>query len=175
MIFQNCYSKDLVDKTKQKRIEKVTFPYGKKIYRQSSSLRMKKDFYRKIGNNSKLYFSPLTSPPLSPTVIAFQRVKKSPLIIRKVDRIKVNFCKQLFPFSESELSHTFCKMHISTYFTCTSVSFIFATIAQVWANLHRQHVFHTMMLWKGTQVPRPLPTTQDPRPLVTLVEWDRDT
>ena len=153
MIFQNCYSKDLVHKTKQKRIEKVTFPYGKKIYRQSSSLSMKKDFYLKIWNNSKLYFFPSLPLPF-PTVIAFQRVKKSALIIRKVDRIKVNFCKQLFPFSESELSYTFCKMHISTYFTCTSVSFIFATIAQVWTNLHRQHVFHTMMLRKGTQVPR---------------------
>ena len=39
------------------------------------------------------------------------------LIIGTVDRLKISFCKQLFPFSESELSHTFCKMHISTYFT----------------------------------------------------------
>ena len=53
-----------------------------------------------------------------PTVIAFNRAKKSPLIIGIVDRIKINFCKQLFQFSESELSHTFCKLHVSTYFVC---------------------------------------------------------
>ena len=29
------YSKDFVHKTKQKRIEKIVFPYGYKIYRQS--------------------------------------------------------------------------------------------------------------------------------------------
>ena len=69
-----------------------------------------------------------------PTVIAFNRAKKSPLIIGIVDRIKINFCKQLFQFSEPELSHTFCKLHVSTYFM--SVSFIFAAIAQI--NLHWQ-------------------------------------
>ena len=57
-------------------------------------------------------FSSLPLP--FPTIIAFHRVKKSPLIIGIVDRIKIN--------SESELSHTFCKLHVSTYFT--SVSFI---------------------------------------------------
>ena len=36
------------------------------------------------------------------TVIEFLRVKKSPLIIGNVDRIKLN-SEQLFPFSESEL------------------------------------------------------------------------
>ena len=51
-------------------------------------------------------------------VVAFQRVNKSPLIIGIVDRMKI---KQLFPFSESELSHTFWKMHISTYFTSVSL------------------------------------------------------
>ena len=39
---------------------------------------------------------------LFPTMIAFHRVKKSPLIIEIVDRIKIN--SQLLPFSESELS-----------------------------------------------------------------------
>ena len=57
-------------------------------------------------------FSSLLLP--FPTMIAFHRVKKSPLIIGIVDRIKIN--------SESELIHTFCKLHVSTYFT--SVSFI---------------------------------------------------
>ena len=42
-------------------------------------------------------------------MIAFHRVKKSPLITGIVDRIKIN-SEQLFPFSEPELSHTFCKL-----------------------------------------------------------------
>ena len=29
----------------------------------------------------------------------------------------------------------------------------FAAIAQVWINLHWQHLFYTLMLWKGSQVP----------------------
>ena len=73
-------------------------------------------------------------------MIAFHRVKKSPLIIGIVDRIKIN-SEQLFPFSESELSHRFV---------------YFAAIAQVWINLHRQNVFYTVMLWKGSQVPQKL-------------------
>ena len=32
----------------------------------------------------------------------------------------------------------------------------FAAIAQVWINLHRQNVFYTVMLWKGSQVPQEL-------------------
>ena len=44
-------------------------------------------------------------------------LREFPLIIGIVDRIKINYSKQLFPFSESELSHTFCKLHVSTYFT----------------------------------------------------------
>ena len=66
--------------------------------------------------------------------VSLNRAKKSALIMAIVDRIKINFCKQLFQFSESELSHTFCKLHVSTYFM--SVSFIFAVIAQI--NLHWQ-------------------------------------
>ena len=42
-------------------------------------------------------------------MIEFHRVKKSPLITGIVDRIKIN-SEQLFPFSESELSDTFCKL-----------------------------------------------------------------
>ena len=62
---------------------------------------------------------PLPPPPPSlplpfPTVIAFDLVKKSPLIIRIVDRIKINHSKQLFPFRASELSHSFRKLHVST-------------------------------------------------------------
>ena len=45
------------------------------------------------------------------TVVAFHRVKKSPLIMLIVDRIKIN-SEQLFPFSESELSDTFCKLQV---------------------------------------------------------------
>ena len=83
-----------------------------------------------------LKISPFSLPFL--TVIALHRVKKSPLIIGIVDRIKIN-SEQLFPFSESELSHRFV---------------YFAAIAQVWINLHRQNVFYTVMLWKGSQVPQ---------------------
>ena len=61
-----------------------------------------------------------------PTVIAFHRVKKSPLIIRIVDRIKIN--------SQSCWSHTFCKLNV----WLTSVSFI---------NLHRQHVMSFIQWW----------------------------
>ena len=42
-------------------------------------------------------------------MIAFHHIKKSPLFIGIVDRIKIN-SEQLFPFSESELSHTSCKL-----------------------------------------------------------------
>ena len=68
-------------------------------------------------------------------MIAFHGVKKSPLIIRIVDRLKIN-SEQLLPFSESEQSLTFCKLHVKF----TPVSFIFAAIAQVCINLHRQHI-----------------------------------
>ena len=40
------------------------------------------------------------------TVIAFHRVKKSPLITGIVDRIKIN-SEQPFPFSESDLSNPY--------------------------------------------------------------------
>ena len=52
-------------------------------------------------------------------VIAFHRVKKSPLIIGIADRIKINN-EQLFPFSEFELPYSFCKLQVQF----TSVSFI---------------------------------------------------
>ena len=60
------------------------------------------------------------------TVIAFHRVKKSPLIIGIVDRIKIN--------SQSCWSHTFCKLNV----WLTSVSFI---------KLHRQHVMSFIQWW----------------------------
>ena len=75
-------------------------------------------------------------------MIAFHGVKKSPLIIRIVDRIKIN-SEQLLPFSESEQSLTFCKLHVK----CTPVSFIFAAIAQVCINLHRQHIMSFIQWW----------------------------
>ena len=61
-----------------------------------------------------------------PTVIAFHRVKKSPLIIGTLDRIKIN--------SQSCWSHSFCKLNV----WLTSVSFI---------NLHRQHVMSFIQWW----------------------------
>ena len=61
-----------------------------------------------------LYPPPPSLPLPFPTVIAFDLVKKSPLIIRIVDRIKINHSKQLFAFRASEQSHTFCKLHVST-------------------------------------------------------------
>ena len=95
----------------------------------------KKDFYPEIRNSSKLSFF----PPHFPTVIRSIVLKKSPA---SVDRIKINFCKQLFLFRESELSNTFCKLHVLTYFT--SVSFSFAAITQSSqepALGHRRYVF----------------------------------
>ena len=79
---QNRYSKDFVIKTKQKRIEKIIFPFGNKIYIQSS-LDLKgwtwRWFLRKLidlkllyerllsknMNSSKLSLVLRTSPPLS--------------------------------------------------------------------------------------------------------------
>ena len=70
-------------------------------------------------------------------VIAFHRVKKSPLINEIVDRIKIN-SQQLFPFSESGCS-------ILSAAGIIYVCYVyFAAIAQVWINLHRQHVFYTV-------------------------------
>ena len=69
----------------------------------------------------KIVQTPPPHPPPLPflTVIALHRVKKSQLIIGIVDRIKINK-EQLFPFSDSELSHTFCKLQV----LFTSVWFI---------------------------------------------------
>ena len=73
-------------------------------------------------------------------VITFHRVKKSQLIIGIVDRIKINK-----------------EQHVLQIAGVIYVCFVyFAAIAQVWINLHRQHVFYTVMLWKGSQVPRSL-------------------
>ena len=65
-----------------------------------------------------------------PTVIAFHRVKKSPLIIGIVDRIKIN-SEQLLPFSKSKLSIPyFLQIVLITY-----VCFVyFVAIAQVCIN-----------------------------------------
>ena len=77
---------------------------------------------RLVCKNMKYCKTPLPFP----TVIAFHRVKKSPLIIGIVDRIKIN--------SRSCWSHTFCKLNV----WLTSVSFI---------NLHRQHVMSFIQWW----------------------------
>ena len=54
-------------------------------------------------------------------MIAFHSVKKPLLITGIVDRIKINK-EQLYPFSETELSHSFCKLHVSRFFTSVFLS-----------------------------------------------------
>ena len=64
-----------------------------------------------------------------PTVIAFHRVKKSPLITGIVDRIKIN-SEQPLPFSESEL------------------------FRYVYISIGNMYGLYTVMVRKGRQVPR---------------------
>ena len=74
-----------------------------------------------------------------PTVISFHRVKKSPLIIGIVDRIKIS-SEQPLPFSQSELSIPYFLqiVHINVSYVC----FVYFTaIARVCINFHRQHVW----------------------------------
>ena len=77
-------------------------------------------------------------------MIAFHRVKKSSLIIRIVDRIKIN-SEQLLPFSESELSIPYFLQIVRITYVCFVY---FAAIAQVWINLHRQHVMSFIQWWR---------------------------
>ena len=72
-----------------------------------------------------------------PTVIAFHRVKKSPLIIGIVDRIKIN-SEQLLPFSKSKLSIPYFLQIVLINYVCFVY---FAAIAQVCINFHRQHAW----------------------------------
>ena len=78
-----------------------------------------------------------------PTVIAFHRVKKSPLIIGIVDRIKINSDRPL-PFSESELSIQYFLQIVRMTYVCLVY---FAAIAQVCVNLHRQHLMSFIQWW----------------------------
>ena len=78
-----------------------------------------------------------------PTVIAFHRVKKSPLIIGIVDRIKIN-SEQPLPFSESELSISYFLQIVRMTYVCFVY---FAAIAQMCLNLHRQHVMSFIQWW----------------------------
>ena len=52
------------------------------------------------------------------------------------------------------------KLNISINFPFSRYIYVcfvyFEAIAQVWINLHRQNVFYTVMLWKGSQVPQEL-------------------
>ena len=68
-----------------------------------------------------------------PTVIAFHRVKKSPLIIE----IKING-EQPHPFSESELFIPYFLQIVPITYVCFVY---FAAIAQVCINFHRQHIW----------------------------------
>ena len=81
-------------------------------------------------------------------MIAFRRVKKSPLIIGIVDRIN---SEQLFPFRAVRAVPYFLQSAAGIIYVCFVY---FAAIAQVWINLHRQNEFYTVMLWKGSQVPQ---------------------
>ena len=77
-------------------------------------------------------------------MIPFHPVKKSPLIIGIVDRIKIN-SEQPLPFSESELSIPYFLQIVCMTYVCFVY---FAAIAQVCIDLY------TVMVWKGIQVPR---------------------
>ena len=82
-------------------------------------------------------------------MIAFHRVK----IIGIVDRIKINN-EQLLPSSESELSIPYFLQIARIIYVCFVY---FAAIAQVWINLHPQHVmslkFYTCHGVKGEPSP----------------------
>ena len=80
-----------------------------------------------------------------PTVIAFHRVKKSPLIIGIVDRIKIN-SEQPLSFSDSELSIPYFLQIVRITYVCFVY---FAAIAQVCINFHRQHVWSFIQWWCG--------------------------
>ena len=85
--------------------------------------------------------SPFSLP--FPTVIAFHRVKKSPLIIGIVDRIKIN-SEQPLPFSESELLISYFLQIVRITYVCFVY---FAAIAQVCIYFHRQHVWSFIQWW----------------------------
>ena len=97
-------------------------------------------FLRKVKDKQtsiQKYEMPKNCPFSLPflTVIAFHRVKKSPLIIGTVDRIKIN-SEQLDFHSASQSCPTLSSNCKNNY-----VCFVyFAAIAQVWINLHRQNV-----------------------------------
>ena len=74
---------------------------------------------------------------------SIDRVKNSPLFIGIVDRIKIN-SEQLLPSSESELSIPYFLQIASIIYVCFVY---FAAIAQVWINLHRQHVMSSIQWW----------------------------
>ena len=78
-----------------------------------------------------------------PTVITFHGVKKSPLIIGIVGRIKIN-SDQPLPFSKSELL-------ISYFLQILRITYVwfvyFAVIAKVCINFHRQHVWSFIQWW----------------------------
>ena len=123
--FKEWYSEPLQQRlctqNKTKRIEKIIFPYSNKIY-IPSCLNLKgwawRWFLRKqrvlqllqerlLSKNMKklkivLFFPhfPSPFPRLSHSIV----LREFPLTIIIVDRIKINYSKQLFPFSESELS-----------------------------------------------------------------------
>ena len=80
-----------------------------------------------------------------PMVIAFHHVKKSPLIIGIVDRIKIN-SEQPLSFSDSELSIPYFLQIVRITYVCFVY---FAAIAQVCINFHRQHVWSFIQWWCG--------------------------
>ena len=77
-------------------------------------------------------------------MIAFRRVKNSPLIIGIADRIKINQSKAAISIQRVRAVPYFLQIARFDIFYASVV--ILAAIAQVWINLHRQHVFYTIML-----------------------------
>ena len=82
---------------------KVVPSYGK---RPKTSLRKTSIQKYEIPQNC-----PFSLPFLTSIAFRIDRVKKISADHLFVDRIKIN-SEQLFPFSESELSHTFCKFQV---------------------------------------------------------------
>ena len=87
MIIRIVTANILYTKQNKKRIEKIIFPYGNKIYIQSrlnyikrAKTSLRKASFQKCEIAQNCPFSPSLPLPFL-TVIAFHRVKKSPLII----------------------------------------------------------------------------------------------
>ena len=77
-------------------------------------------------------------------MIAFRHFKNSPLIIEIAERIKINRSKAAISIQRVRAVTYFLQIASFDIFYARVVTL--AAIAQVWINLHRQHVFYTIML-----------------------------